>query len=202
MVNEQIGTENMKRRVDLEHKRQRVMSKITRAMWDDYSECQRMGYDWTSRRAKWEARLTELQSLRGAKNVPRLDPNETPKALGWGPHHWKGTVTDEKLPNDELYAQALARLNNLEEAALPSSSEGQAQPEISDKPAMMDWFKVLQPGLLCTVCVTILSSLDSIVRKQVKFRAANVVGASLSLARISPAVLMCLVPYTQLSLSI
>lgn len=51
MVNEQIGIENMKRRVDLESKRQRMMSRVTRGMWDDYAECQRMGYDWTSRRA-------------------------------------------------------------------------------------------------------------------------------------------------------
>lgn len=144
MVNEQIGIENMKRRVDLEHRRQRVYSKLTRAMWAEHDECVRMGNDWAPRRAKWEAHLKDLHSLRGDKNVPRLNPNETPKPLGWGPHHWKGTVTDQKLPNDELYSQACARLDSLEEAAgssSPSSSSepGKADIEVNDQP---NWSKV------------------------------------------------------------
>ena len=157
MVNEQIGIENMKRRVDLEHRRQRAYSKLTRAMWAEHDECIRMEHDWTPRRAKWEALLKELHSLRGDKNVPRLDPNETPKPLGWGPHHWKGTVIDQKLPNDELYSLACARLATLEAAAGPPSSAssssfepGQAQAEVSEQP---DWFKVHQSAQCsCRTC--------------------------------------------------
>ncbi|KAL3133849.1 hypothetical protein ABBQ32_008318 [Trebouxia sp. C0010 RCD-2024] len=137
MVNEQIGTENMKRRVDLEHRRQRVMSKLTRAMWDDYAECQRMGYDWTPRRAKWESDLKELAALRGDQSAPRLEPTETPKPLGWGTHHWKGSVTNTRLPNDDLYIQALARLGELEDAAGPIDPH--APLESDSNP---DWFKV------------------------------------------------------------
>lgn len=140
MVNEQIGTENMKRRVDLEHRRQRVMSKLTRAMWDDYAECQRMGYDWTPRRAKWESDLKELAALRGDQSAPRLEPTETPKPLGWGTHHWKGSVTNTRLPNDDLYIQALARLGELEDAAGPIDPH--APLESDSNP---DWFKVLLP---------------------------------------------------------
>ena len=143
MVNEQIGIENMKRRVDLEHRRQRVYSKLTRAMWAEHEECTQMGYDWAPRRAKWEARLKELHSLRGDKSVPRLDPSETPKPLGWGTHHWKGSVTDQKLPNDELYSQACAHLAALEATAgPPSSSSAEASEAEGEVSAQPDWFKV------------------------------------------------------------
>lgn len=157
MVNEQIGTENMKRRVDLEHRRQRVMSKLTRAMWDDYAECQRMGYDWTPRRAKWESDLKELASLREDQSAPRLEPSETPKPLGWGSHHWKGSVTNQRLPNDELYIQALTRLGELEDGAGPSS-DPHAPPEINDRPALTDWFKVLLPLALTTASLALALS--------------------------------------------
>ncbi len=138
MVNEQIGTENLKRRVDLENRRQRMLSKIKTAMWADHAECQRMGYDWMARRAKWEAQLKELQALRGDHSAPRVPPTQTPKPLVWSDQGWRGHTTDKKLRNDDLYAQAMSRLDQLEEEQVPAGDSESGE----DQEAVFDWFKV------------------------------------------------------------
>ena len=134
MVNEQIGTENMKRRVDLEQKRQRKMSKLKTKMWADYEECERMGYDWTARRAKWESELKELQALRDEHRGPGLDPIQTPK-----PHIYSTTGRTRDLNNDDLYAQAVSGLDELEEDAVPIA---QGEDDADAEAAVLEWFKV------------------------------------------------------------
>ena len=139
LVNEQIGTENMKRRVELESKRQRMLSRMTRAMWADHTECQRLGYDWTARRAKWESQLKELQTLRDIVRVPRLD---TQMPMGSGRQYRRLIAADDKLPNDELYVQALDRLEQLQNKA-EASGQALVQDEEKDRSeSVLEWFKV------------------------------------------------------------
>ena len=136
----------MKRRVELESKRQRMLSKMTRAMWADYAECERLGYDWTARRAKWESQLKELQSLRENIRVPRID---TQMPMGSGRNHRRLLSGSDKLPNDELYSQALDRLEKLQGQAEASSQavnndtgdviEGEAKDKSE---SVLEWFKV------------------------------------------------------------
>ncbi|DBB17271.1 TPA: hypothetical protein ACH3X3_014319 [Trebouxia sp. C0006] len=137
MVNEQIGTENMKRRVDLEARRQRKMAKVQQAMWADHAECLRMGYDWTARRAKWESELKELQSMREDHSGPELAPTQTSRPLARG--KIGSPPTRAMLRNDEMYQQGLSKLDALEEDALP---EVVMEPGDEAPPAVMDWFKV------------------------------------------------------------
>ena len=142
MVNEQIGTENMKRRVDLEARRQRKMAKVQKAMWADHAECLRMGYDWTARRAKWESELKELQSMREDHSAPQLAPIQTSRPLARG--KIGSPPTKAMLRNDEMYQQGLSKLDALEEDALPDVA---MEPGEEAPPAVMDWFKV-GPSLL------------------------------------------------------
>lgn len=62
MVNEQIGAENMKRRVEVEHKRQRRLGTLQQKMWKDFTYCQKNGYDWEPRRAQFESQLNDIQA--------------------------------------------------------------------------------------------------------------------------------------------
>lgn len=62
LVNEQVGAENMKRRIENEHKRQRRLVQTQKKMWDSFAECQRNGYDWEARRATFESQLNEIQA--------------------------------------------------------------------------------------------------------------------------------------------
>ncbi len=145
MVNEQIGTENMKRRVDLEARRQRKMAKVQKAMWADHAECLRMGYDWTARRAKWESELKELQSMREDHSGPQLAPIQTSRPLARG--KIGSPPTRAMLRNDEMYQQGLSKLDALEEDALP---EVVMEPGEEAPPAVMDWFKVGPSSLFVT----------------------------------------------------
>ena len=130
MVNEQIGTESMKRRVDLENQRQRQMMKMTEAMWADYRNCQKMGYDWTPRRAKWESHLKELQALRNLYTGPRalMRPTQTPKPIGMSEASTRSQRKSRQLRNDDLYSQAMAKLKKLEKSGgLPAVTPGEPQ---------------------------------------------------------------------------
>lgn len=137
LVNEQIGTENMKRRVDLEARRQRKMAQVQKAMWADHAECLRMGYDWTARRAKWESELKELQSLREDHSRPQLPPIQTSRPLARG--KIGSPPTRAMLRNDEMYEQGLSKLDALEEDALPDVD---LEPGEEAPAAVIDWFKV------------------------------------------------------------
>ena len=137
LVNEQIGTENMKRRVDLEARRQRKMAQVQKAMWADHAECLRMGYDWTARRAKWESELKELQSLREDHSRPQLPPIQTSRPLARG--KIGSPPTRAMLRNDEMYEQGLSKLDALEEDALPDVD---LEPGEEAPAAVLDWFKV------------------------------------------------------------
>jgi len=155
MVNEQIGTENMKRRVDLEARRQRKMAKVQKAMWADHAECLRMGYDWTARRAKWESELKELQSMREDHSAPQLAPIQTPRPRGRSSPNSRAM-----LCNDEVYQQALSKLDALEEDALPDVD---LESDEEAPAAVVDWFKVgpsLLSGLTHT-CSSILTAAHS-----------------------------------------
>lgn len=130
MVNQQIVTENIKRRVDLEARRQRKLAKMQKAMWADHAECIRMGYDWAARRAIWESELTELQAMRPTRFEPKLAPIRTPTPKA-GSGLGKG-----KLGNDDIYAQALSKLDVLEDGDLPATDLE------SDDEAATNWYKV------------------------------------------------------------
>ena len=134
LVNEQIGTENMKRRVELESRRKRMLAKMKRAMWKDYAEAQRMGYDWTARRAKWEAQLKELQSLTDDRSVP-AEPSHASLPNN---QRFQNSHADQKLQNDELYAEAMKGLSQLADVDVTSSTDDESDPD-----ADLDWFQVL-----------------------------------------------------------
>ena len=139
MVNQQIVTENIKRRVDLEARRQRKLAKVQKAMWADHAECIRMGYDWAARRAIWESELTELQAMRPFRSEPRLAPIRTPT-----PRAGSG-LAKGKLGNNDIYAQALSKLDMLEDGDLPATDLD------SDEEAATNWYKVSTHHLTKTV---------------------------------------------------
>lgn len=158
MVNEQIGTENMKRRVDLEARRQRKMAKVQKAMWADHAECLRMGYDWTARRAKWESELKELQSMREDHSGHQQAPTQTSRPLSRG--KLGSPPTRAMLRNDEMYQQGLSKLDALEEDALPDVD---LKPGEEAPAAVMDWFKVGPTVLsgLMHICSSVLTAAHS-----------------------------------------
>lgn len=65
---------------------------------------------------------------------------EIPKSHNWAAKTPKGTPSKEQLSNDELYVQAIKRLDELGDEATPPvqpGSEGAV-----DDPELLEWFKV------------------------------------------------------------
>ena len=143
MINEQIGVENMKRRVDLEHRRQRKLGKVQQKMWEDFAECQRMGYEWEPRRAQYESRLNDLQALKHIW-VPEADDEEglfDEDAVADEPSGVNLQFPAEKL-RDTVFAKAAELASN---SLLTDASQQQHRdPNEPAYMAMLDWFKVCE----------------------------------------------------------
>ena len=141
MINEQIAVENMKRRVDLEHRRQRKLGKVQKQMWEDFAECQRMGYPWEPRRAQYESRLSDLQALKHVW-VPGEDDDDdvfNDDAIADEPTGVNLQFPVEKL-QDTVFAKAEELASN--PLLIDASQQQHQDPNSPAHVAMLDWFKV------------------------------------------------------------
>ena len=153
MVNEQIGTENMKRRVDIEHRRQRKLAKVQEKMWNDFADCQANGYDWAPRRAQYESQLNDIQAQKSIFVPDEVDAAE--------PDHLSGI--NRQFPAERLRSRAHGKAAELGKNSLLTDAAGQPSdwkqeqrqlpPGESDPAyaAMLDWFKVIRASVVWAV---------------------------------------------------